>query len=104
MLHLIGRNKELFTEDIHQHEKQLKQIVFVTKFLVTDANIFMIRQRYSHKQVFELINKLENEGKIKNMNILVNDLKVSRYYGYNYGYNYGYGYGYGYRFSERKER
>jgi capsular exopolysaccharide synthesis family protein len=59
------------------------------------ANIFMIRQRYSNKQVFELINKLEHEQKIPNMNILVNDLKIAKYYGYNYGYNYGYGYGYG---------
>ncbi|MBI9054674.1 MAG: polysaccharide biosynthesis tyrosine autokinase [Bacteroidales bacterium] len=58
------------------------------------ANIFMIRQRYSNKQVFELINKLEQDQKISKMNILVNDLKIPKYYGYNYGYNYGYGYGY----------
>jgi capsular exopolysaccharide synthesis family protein len=58
------------------------------------ANIFMIRQRYSHKQVFDLINKLEQDQKISKMNILVNDLKIPKYYGYNYGYNYGYGYGY----------
>lgn len=60
------------------------------------ANLFMIRQRYSHKHVFELINKLDEERKITNMNILVNDLKIPKYYGYNYGYAYGYGYGYGY--------
>ncbi|MCD4832921.1 MAG: polysaccharide biosynthesis tyrosine autokinase [Bacteroidales bacterium] len=60
------------------------------------ANLFMIRQRYSSKHVFELINKLEQEQKITAMNILVNDLKIPKYYGYNYGYNYGYGYGYGY--------
>lgn len=59
------------------------------------ANLFMIRQRYSSKHVFELINKLEQEQKITAMNILVNDLKIPKYYGYNYGYNYGYGYGYG---------
>lgn len=34
MLHLIGRNKELFTEDIRQHEKELKQIVSNSRFLV----------------------------------------------------------------------
>ncbi|MFP4024612.1 MAG: UDP-N-acetylglucosamine 4,6-dehydratase [Thiohalospira sp.] len=34
MLHLIGRNKELFTEDIHQHEKELQQIVSNSRFLV----------------------------------------------------------------------
>ncbi|MCK5171410.1 MAG: polysaccharide biosynthesis tyrosine autokinase [Bacteroidales bacterium] len=60
------------------------------------ANLFMIRQRYSNTHVFELINKLEQEQKISDMNILVNDLKIPKYYGYNYGYNYGYGYGYGF--------
>jgi nucleoside-diphosphate-sugar epimerase len=34
MLHLIGREKELFTEDIRQHEKEIKQIVSGSRFLV----------------------------------------------------------------------
>ncbi len=34
MLHLIGRDKELFTQDINQHEKELKQIVSNSRFLV----------------------------------------------------------------------
>ena len=34
---------------------------------------------------------IEQEQKIPNMNILANDLKISKYYGYNYGYGYGYG-------------
>jgi len=34
MLHLIGRDKELFTEDITQHETELNQIVSQSKFLV----------------------------------------------------------------------
>ena len=34
MLHLIGREKELFTEDIQQHEKELQQIVSNSRFLV----------------------------------------------------------------------
>jgi len=62
----------------------------------SSANLFMIRQRYSNKHVFDLINKLQQEQKIPNMNLLVNDLKIPKYYGYNYGYAYGYGYGYGY--------
>jgi len=64
----------------------------------TDANLFVIRQKYSSKQVFELINNLHKSKKAKNMGILVNDIKVPKYYGYgyNYGYSYGYGYGYGY--------
>ncbi|MCK5029260.1 MAG: polysaccharide biosynthesis tyrosine autokinase [Bacteroidales bacterium] len=61
----------------------------------SSANLFLIRQRYSNKHVFDLINKLQQEQKIPHMNILVNDLKIPKYYGYNYGYAYGYGYGYG---------
>jgi tyrosine-protein kinase Etk/Wzc len=61
----------------------------------SSANLFMIRQRYSNKHVFDLINKLKQDQKIPNMNILVNDLKIPKYYAYNYGYAYGYGYGYG---------
>lgn len=34
MLDLIGRSQELFTEDIQQHEKELKQIVSDSNFLV----------------------------------------------------------------------
>ena len=33
-LHLIGRNKELFTEDISKHEKELSEIVQASRFLV----------------------------------------------------------------------
>ncbi|MDA3780080.1 MAG: polysaccharide biosynthesis tyrosine autokinase [Bacteroidales bacterium] len=63
-----------------------------------DANLFVIRQKYSRKQVFDLINNLQKSKKAKNMSILVNDIKVPKYYGYgySYGYTYGYGYGYGY--------
>jgi len=34
MLHLIGRNKELFTDDIANHEKELSEIVGSSRFLV----------------------------------------------------------------------
>jgi len=33
MLYLTGREKELFTEDINQHEKELKQMVSDSRFL-----------------------------------------------------------------------
>ncbi len=59
-----------------------------------DASIFMIRQKYSSKHVFELMNTIEVNKKMKHVNILVNDLKIPKYYGYSYGYAYGYGYGY----------
>ena len=58
-----------------------------------DANIFMIRQKYSTKHVFDLINKIHHEQRLQNMNILVNDIKIPKYYGYRYNYGYGYGYG-----------
>jgi FlaA1/EpsC-like NDP-sugar epimerase len=34
ILHLIGRNKELFTDDIANHEKELAEIVLSSRFLV----------------------------------------------------------------------
>ena len=34
MLHLIGRNKELFTEDIQNYKEKLEQIVSTSRFLV----------------------------------------------------------------------
>jgi tyrosine-protein kinase Etk/Wzc len=67
------------------------------------ANLFMIRQRYSNTHVFDLINKLKQDQKIAHMNIIVNDLKMPKYYGYSYGYNYGYGYGYGYGIGRKDE-
>ena len=61
----------------------------------TDANVFIVRQKYSTKHVFELINKIHHDKRLQNMNILVNDIKIKKYYGYGYDYGYGYGYGYG---------
>jgi FlaA1/EpsC-like NDP-sugar epimerase len=34
MLHLLGREKELFTEDIENHKEQLDKIVSGSRFLV----------------------------------------------------------------------
>jgi hypothetical protein len=33
MLHLIGRDKELFTKDINQPKRELKQMVSDSRFL-----------------------------------------------------------------------
>jgi len=92
---------------IEEAKKQFDYIILDTPplALVTDAllisrfasaNLFMVRQKYSSKHIFEFLNKLEHEKKLNNMHILVNDLKIPKYYGYSYGYAYGYGYGYGY--------
>jgi len=66
-----------------------------------DVSIFMIRQKYSSKHEFELMNSIEINKKMQHVNILVNDLKIPKYYGYSYGYAYGYGYGYGYGYKEK---
>jgi tyrosine-protein kinase Etk/Wzc len=54
-----------------------------------DMTIFVIRQNYSNKNVIDLINDLYKRKEIKNINILINDVKLSGYYGYGYNY-YGY--------------
>ena len=68
-----------------------------------DVSIFVVRQNFSKKYVLDLINDLYNKKEIKSISILLNDVKVSGYYGYGYGY-YGYGYGYnkGYYGEEEK--
>lgn len=65
-----------------------------------DANIFVVRQNYSNKNVIDLINDFQRNNKLPNMSILVNDVKLSGYYGNSYGYGYGSGYGYGYGYGE----
>ena len=100
-----NRMKELFDEA----SKRYDYIVVDTPpvALVTDAiliskhtavNIFVIRQNYSHKEVINLINKYHEENQIKRINLLVNDIRYSRVFGYSYYYGYGYEYGYGYRY------
>jgi capsular exopolysaccharide synthesis family protein len=65
------------------------------------ANIFIIRQNFSHREVISLINKYFNTRQIQNMSLLINDIKFSHIIGYSYyygyGYDYGYSYGYGYK-------
>jgi len=77
--------------------------------LVTDAlliskyahtNVFVIRQNYSNKGVLEMINNLKDKN-LKNLSILVNDIKESKAFGYRYYYGYGYGYGYSYQYNYR---
>ncbi|NJM15741.1 MAG: CpsD/CapB family tyrosine-protein kinase [Bacteroidales bacterium] len=81
--------------------------LYATQF--ADANLFVLRQRYSQKDEIKLINEIDEKGKMKNMNLIINDIEKPRgyaygysyRYGYSYGYNYGYGYGYGYYEEDR---
>ena len=66
---------------------------------VADASVYVCRADYTAKNDLNLVNSLYNEGKLKNMSIVLNGVDMTkRKYGYYYGYgNYGkYGrYGYG---------
>ncbi len=56
------------------------------------ATLFVVRQKYSYKSVLEMINEFYSRKELPNLGILINDVTVSSYYGYNYSYNYKYGY------------
>ncbi len=62
-----------------------------------DINLFIVRQRYSSCNTLEMIEQLKNQGELRNMAIIINDISLSGYYGYGlrYGYMQGYGYTYG---------
>lgn len=61
-----------------------------------DATIYIVRHRYSVKEMLNIVNNLYTKKEIANMGIVVNDLYIRGYYGYYYGHGYRYGYGYGY--------
>lgn len=65
-----------------------------------DVNLFIVRQRYTSRNTLEMIDQLNNQGELKNMAIVINDISLTGYYGYGmrYGYTHGYGYSYGYNY------
>jgi capsular exopolysaccharide synthesis family protein len=72
--------------------------ILISKY--AHSNIFIIRQNYSHKGVLEMINNL-NESKIKEISLLINDIRESKILGYRYYYGYGYEYGYSYGYQSK---
>lgn len=67
---------------------------------VADATVYICRADYTPKNDLNLVNSMYNEGKLKNMSIVLNGVDMTkRKYGYYYGYGGGYGrygrYGYG---------
>jgi capsular exopolysaccharide synthesis family protein len=52
-----------------------------------DATLFVVRQRYTDKKHLEFINDLNRLNKLKNMAIILNDVKTGGRFGY-YGYGY----------------
>jgi len=61
-----------------------------------DATIFVIRHRFTSRNVLSLVEELSQNKTVKNMTLLLNDYKKPSGYGYGYGYSYGYSYNYGY--------
>ena len=57
---------------------------------VSDATAYMCRANYSSKMNLKFANDLMKQGKLKNMLLVINDVKD-----FHRGYGYGYGYGYG---------
>ena len=65
----------------------------------TDIVLYIIRQQFTLLKQLDFIREIHETKKIKNMAIVVNDVKIGGrygYYGYSYGYGYNYKYGYGY--------
>ena len=56
-----------------------------------DATLYVIRAGHTTKQIVEFAKELKDEGKLKRVNFVLNDVSSA-----NYGYGGKYGYGYGY--------
>ena len=63
---------------------------------VTDRTIFVVRAGLLERSMLPELEKLYNEGKYKNMSLLLNGTLSEHNYGYRYGNRYGYKYGYKY--------
>ena len=64
-----------------------------------DTTLFVLRHRYTSRNVLDLVEDLSKSKTISNMALLLNDFKKPRGYGYGYNYGYGYGYSYGYGYN-----
>ncbi len=54
-----------------------------------DASIYIVRQGYTFKEQLNLLQEIINNNKIKNLNVVINGVKMKNNYGYGYGYGYG---------------
>ena len=63
-------------------------IAYVADYFVLlkyfDVNLFIVRYKYTNKNILQGINDLYSNNKIKNLNLLFNDVKYSGDYGYGY--------------------
>jgi len=70
-----------------------------------DITFYVLRQDYTFKSQLNIVNDLKVNKGVKNMYLLVNDIKTQNggYAAYGQGYGYGYGYGYGEYVQETKK-
>jgi tyrosine-protein kinase Etk/Wzc len=66
---------------------------------LSNINLFILRQKFSNKGVLPFIQNLYEKKEFGNLCLVINDIRISGYYGYAYRYGYGYGYGYHYDYS-----
>lgn len=78
----------------------------------SDIVFYLIRQRYTVKEHLKFINELHETQTLKNIALVVNDVKLTGAqgyhgnavsYGYGNGYNYDYSHGYGYNLESEKK-
>jgi capsular exopolysaccharide synthesis family protein len=55
-----------------------------------DLNLYVVRQACTYKDQLNIPQEIYTSQKMKNIAILVNDIKYTQAYGYGYGYGYGY--------------
>ncbi|WP_461453541.1 GumC family protein [Mucilaginibacter sp.] len=60
-----------------------------------DVTFYVVRQNYTYKSQLNIANDIKNNKKVKNLYLLVNDIKAQGGGYSSYGQGYGYGYGYG---------
>ncbi|MGK0211887.1 MAG: capsular exopolysaccharide synthesis family protein [Polaribacter sp.] len=71
----------------------------LTKFV--DATIYMVRQNYTKKGMFSIINDKYKKGEVTNISFVLNFFEEKEKYGYGYGYGYG---SYGNSYHENDEK
>ncbi len=95
--------EQLFNEIVKQYDfiildtpplALVSDSLSLSKFVHT--TLYAIRQNYSHKDVINVANLMQQEDRLPNLVLIINDIKPSRNLGFSYYYGYGQGYNYGY--------
>lgn len=56
----------------------------------SDLTLYVVRQGYTFKEQLSIAQEISRDRKMKNISILMNDVKNESGYGYGYGYGYGF--------------